>query len=64
MRLDRIKLICEMAKQDMTAIQLAKLSGVARATITGVRSGKSCNDQTGAKIARALGVDINELMEN
>lgn len=64
MRLDRIKLICEMAKRDMTATELAKESGISRATITGVRSGKSCNDQTGAKIARALRVDINDLVEN
>lgn len=64
MRLDRINLICEMAKRDMTATELAKESGVSRATITGVRSGKSCTDQTGAKIAHALGIDINDLVEN
>ena len=44
MRIDRIKLITELAKRDMTQAKLAELSGVSRATINYVKSGKSCTD--------------------
>ncbi len=64
MRIDRIKLITELAKRDMTQKRLAELSGVSRATINYVRAGKSCTDEVGQKIAQALGVTTKELIEN
>ena len=42
---------------------LSIMSGLSRGTITGVKSGKSCSQETGEKIARALGVDVAELVE-
>ena len=62
MRIDRVKLIAELTRQDMTQKRLAELSGVSRATINYIRSGKSCTDEVGYKIANALGVEISELM--
>ena len=64
MRIDRIKLITELAKRDMTQKRLAELSGVSRATINYVRAGKSCTDEVGQKIAQALGVTTKEHIEN
>ena len=64
MRIDRIKLITELAKRDMTQKLLAELSGVSRATINYVRAVKSCTDEVGQKIAQALGVTTKELIEN
>ncbi len=64
MRIDRIKLVTELAKQDLTQKRLAELSGVSRATINYIRSGKSCTDEIGCKIARALNVPIEQLLEN
>ena len=64
MRIDRIKLITELAKRDMTQKRLAELSGVSRATINDVRAGKSCTDEVGQKIAQALGVTTKELIED
>ena len=64
MRIDRIKLITELAQRDMTQKRLAELSGVSRATINYVRAGKSCTDEVGQKIAQALGVTTKELIEN
>ncbi len=64
MRIDRIKLITELAKRDMTQKRLAELSGVSRATINYVRAGKSCTDEVGQKIAQALGVTTKELIED
>lgn len=63
MRIDRIKLVTELAKRDMTQKRLAELSGVSRQTITYIRGGKSCSDEVGQKIADALGVDVTEIME-
>lgn len=63
MRIDRIKLATELARQDMTQKRLAEMSGVSRATVNYVRAGKSCTDEVGQKIALALGVDVTELLE-
>lgn len=64
MRIDRVKLITELAKREMTQKRLAELSGVSRATINYVRAGKSCTDEVGQKIAEALGVAVEEILED
>lgn len=64
MRIDRIKFAIELAKQDLTQKRLAELSGVSRATINYIRSGKSCTDEIGNKIAKALDVPIEQLLED
>lgn len=63
MRLNRIELIKELTRQDMTQKQLAELSGVSRATVNGIKNGRSCSDKSGIKIADALGVPIDRLLE-
>lgn len=63
MQIDRVKLIAEMARQRMTVKRLSELSGASRVTITSVRAGKYCSDLTGKAIARALGVDVAEIIE-
>lgn len=63
MRIDRIKLITEMARQDITQIQLAELTGASRATISGVQNGRSCSSRTAVKIADALKVPLETLLE-
>lgn len=64
MRIDRIKFVTELEKRDMTQTRLAKLSGVSRATINNVKGGKRCTDEVGWSIAKALGVDVTEILEN
>lgn len=64
MRIDRIRLITELAKRDMTQKKLSELSGVSRATINYIKGGKSCTDEVGVKIAKALGVDVTEIIED
>lgn len=61
MRLDRVKLIAEMARQDLTVIELSEKSGVSRVTITGIRGGKACSKNTAEKLALSLGVSIQDL---
>lgn len=63
MRIDRVKLVTELAKQDLTQKRLAELAGVSRATINYIRSGKSCSEEIGNKIAKALNVPIEKLLE-
>ena len=60
MRIDRVKLIAEMARQDINCKRLVELSGVSRMTVTAVRSGKSCSMETAEKLAAVLGHDIIE----
>ncbi len=64
MRINRIKFITELEKQDMTQTRLAELSGVSRATINYIKGGKRCTDEVGQKIAKALGVDVTEILED
>lgn len=63
MRIDRVKLVTELVKQDLTQKRLAELAGVSRATINYIRSGKSCSEEIGNKIAKALNVPIEKLLE-
>lgn len=63
-RIDRVKLVTELAKRDMTQTRLAELAGVSRATINCIRAGKSCSDKVGQSIAEALGVEVTEIIED
>ena len=63
MRIDRVKLITEMARADLNGKQLGELAGISRATVSSVKCGKRCSEETASKIARALGVDVEELLE-
>lgn len=64
MRIDRIKLVTELAKRDMSQKKLAELAGVSRATINYIKGGKSCTDEVGKKIAKALKLPLSELLED
>ena len=63
MRINRITLVAEMARKDMNIKKLTELSQVSRATITAVKSGKSCTQETAAKLARGLGVPLESILE-
>lgn len=63
MRIDRVKLVAELTRRDMTQKKLAELAGVSRATINYIKCGKSCADEIGYKIADALGVPVEKLLE-
>ena len=64
MRIDRVKLIAEMARQEVRVQELAEKSGVSRVTITGMRGGKSCTENSVKHVARALGVPVESLLED
>lgn len=63
MRIDRIKLVTELMRQDLTQKQLAERSGVSRATINYIKGGKSCTDVVAHKIADGLGIPLESILE-
>lgn len=64
MRIDCVKLVTELTKKHMTQIDLASKAGVSRNTISSIKNGKSCSDVVGIKIAKALGCEVTDLLED
>ena len=64
MRIDRVKLIAEMARQDVGVADLSQRATVSRATIPALRGGKSCNANSVRRVASALGVTVESLLED
>lgn len=64
MRIDRVKLIIEMARQNLRIKDLADKATVSRVTITAMRGGKSCNTNSARRVAQALGVPLESLLES
>lgn len=63
MKINRIMLISAMVSHNFTLLKLAELSGVSKATLSAVKNGKSCSFRTASKIAKALDLDVMELIE-
>lgn len=63
MQINEAKLAYYLTLKEKTQSQLAELTGVSRNTIYSIKKGRRCSDEVGNKIAKALGVDIAELME-
>lgn len=62
-RIDRKKLVCTMLDKDLNVKELAELSGISRSTITSIRNGKSCAKGTVYILAKALGMEPEELIQ-
>ena len=58
MRIDRVAFAAALARRDINQKRLAELSGVSRVTITAVKGGKSCSEDTARKLAAVLGPEI------
>lgn len=58
MRIDRVEFATALARADLNVKRLAELSGLSRCTITAVKNGKSCSQETVDKLAAVLGRDI------
>ncbi|NLU24441.1 MAG: helix-turn-helix domain-containing protein [Clostridiales bacterium] len=64
MRIDRVKLIAEMARRDIHAQELADKAGVSRSAVQSMRSGKSVWENTALHVANALGLSLADLKED
>ena len=60
---DRVKVIAEMARQNLTGEELAQKAGVGRSAIIKMRQGQAVWRTTAQHVARALGVDVTELLQ-
>lgn len=63
MRIDRVKLIAEMAKQNIGVADLSEKASISRSTVTAMRGGKSCNVNSARRVAAALGVSVESLID-
>ena len=64
MTLNRIALISEMAKQHLTILELSAASTVSISTIGAARCGRSITKNSAKRIAAALGVSMESLLED
>lgn len=63
MRLSRSKVYLLMAKELVNQATLAETAGISRQTMSAVMNGRSCRPDLLGKIAKALGVDPEEIIE-
>lgn len=63
MRIDSTKLELLTGQQGLTFSELAKLAGMCRQNISTIKSRGTCTAKTACKLAAALGVDVEELLE-
>lgn len=64
MILNRKKLELSMARACMNTDDLQKISKIPRPTLNNAITGRSVRPATVGKIAKALGVDVTELLED
>lgn len=64
MNIDKRKLRHIMIDRDVGQKQLAEMSGVSRAVVNNVCCGRSCTSTTAIKIAEALNIPLEDLIEN
>lgn len=64
MNIDKRKLRHIMIDRDVGQKQLAEMSGVSRAVVNNVCCGRSCTSTTAMKIAEALNIPLEDLIEN
>lgn len=63
MRIDRVKFAAAMAKADLNVKQISEMACVSRATVTAVKTGKSCSNATAVKLAAVLCVPIEDITQ-
>ncbi|WP_033120986.1 helix-turn-helix transcriptional regulator [Oscillibacter sp. ER4] len=63
MRIDKVKFATELARADVSVKELAIRTGVSRVTISAIKSGKSCANDTAKKLAAGLGVAVADLVQ-
>lgn len=62
-RINKYKISFIMAERDMMQKDLAELAGMSRGNLSTLINGKNCQLRTAFKIAKALGVGVEEILE-
>ena len=63
MRIDRVILAAEMARREWRYKRLSEVSGISRATLSAVTGGKTIAPDTASRIAHALGIPVERIVE-
>lgn len=63
MKINRKTLICSMMDSDMNNKRLSELSGVSLARISNIRNGRNTTYETISKLATALNVSVETLVD-
>lgn len=63
MKINKKKIQIVMARNCMNTVDLQKTTGMPRPTVDNVVSGKNVRPGTVGRIAKALGVDVTEIIE-
>lgn len=63
MKINRRKLIIAMAKASLSTADIAEKADIPISTIRNARLGRCTSTKVVGKIARALGVDVTEIIE-
>lgn len=63
MKADRVKLELALSRTRMISDQLAAKAGISRTTIYRIWAGDSVKPATLGRVARALGVDVADIMQ-
>lgn len=63
MELDKKKISRIMVEQDLYQKDVADKAGMSRGNFSTLINGKSCQERTAYKIAKALGVDVTEIIK-
>ena len=63
MKLNAHKIRLILASKEITQCELAMLSGISRQSISTILSRGSCELRNAGRIARALNVDVSEIVE-
>ena len=61
---DRVKVIAEMARQNLTGEELAQKAGTGNSAIYKMRKGQPVWRTTAVHVSRALSVSVESLMED
>lgn len=64
MKIDRVKLISQMVRKEISVKDLADKAKISRATISAIRSGKRCSKVTLERIASALDMNPSDLLSD
>ena len=62
-KIDELKFKIMLLKKSITQTELSKISEVSRTTINSIASGKTCNLETGQKIADALKIELKDILQ-
>jgi len=64
MKINKQTLLCAMVKADMNNQKLSEKTGVSVNQISNIRQGRGSSYDTALKLAKALDVSVNELIES